>query len=760
MLPFCIFELCLYSRWTRGTGLMNDNNLVAEEIERDGKVRTFSVAEMAYNILGLLHPKIIELAECAPVYADLNGGMNRIADLHKVTRVIRDDLQAKASLARGRYQESLADGKNYVSSSAASKQAPIVRKRSNFDFTSQLHARDYEKLPNKNLKLGELLDLKQVVVVTGFGEVGPWGNARTRWEMEAYGEFSIEGCIQLAWIMGLIKFQPSNKPAETGGWIDASTGEKVHESQVKEKYEEAILKHCGIRLIEPVMFEGYDPLRKFLTQEVVLNEDMKPIEVSQAEADQFKRQHGDLVQVFKADGLEDGRVLVRFLKGATLFIPKALRFDRFVAGQIPTGWNAERYGVPKDIIDQVDPVTLFVLVSTVEALVSSGITDPYEFYQYVHLAEVGNTSGGGVGGQRSNQKIFRSRFLDKPVQSDILQESFINTMPAWVNLLLLSSAGPIKTPVGACATAVESIDIGVETILSGKAQIIIAGGYDDFREEGSFEFASMEATSNAETEVAKGREPNEMSRPMASSRAGFMESQGAGIQILMTAELALQMGCPIYGIIAAVNTATDKEGRSVPAPGQGILTTARRIVTAGVGKPRILDIDYRVGQLRKAKASIDAWMEEELATAAVEAASFVCKKESSAFLAAATKDIQMEAMRRLKSEQRQWGGFDFAAGDPRIAPVEAALSRFGLTVDDIGVASFHGTGTKANDVNESEVLQKQMEHLGRQPGNLLPAVCQKYLTGHPKAAAAAWMLNGYSNTTLLKYFVELIFAAV
>jgi len=58
------------------------------------------------------------------------------------------------------------------------------------------------------------------------------------------------------------------------------------------------------------------------------------------------------------------------------------------------------------------------------------------------------------------------------------------------------------------------------------------------------------------------------------------------------------------------------------------------------------------------------------------------------------------------------------------------------------VASFHGTSTKANDKNESQVLDRQFTHLGRQPGNACPAVFQKYLTGHPKGAAAAWMLNG------------------
>ena len=40
-----------------------------------------------------------------------------------------------------------------------------------------------------------MIDLSKVVVVTGFGEVGPWGNARTRWEMEREGAFSLEGML-------------------------------------------------------------------------------------------------------------------------------------------------------------------------------------------------------------------------------------------------------------------------------------------------------------------------------------------------------------------------------------------------------------------------------------------------------------------------------------------------------------------------------------------------------------------------------------
>jgi fatty acid synthase subunit alpha len=77
-----------------------------------------------------------------------------------------------------------------------------------------------------------------------------------------------------------------------------------------------------------------------------------------------------------------------------------------------------------------------------------------------------------------------------------------------------------------------------------------------------------------------------------------------------------------------------------------------------------------------------------------------------------------------------------------ISPLRAALAKWGLTIDDLDFASLHATSTKANDLNEPDVICKQMAHLGRTAGRPLWAICQKSVTGHPKAPAAAWMLNG------------------
>jgi len=43
------------------------------------------------------------------------------------------------------------------------------------------------------------------VVVTDFAEVWPWGNPCTRWKLETYGKIWLQGCVEMAWVMGPIK---------------------------------------------------------------------------------------------------------------------------------------------------------------------------------------------------------------------------------------------------------------------------------------------------------------------------------------------------------------------------------------------------------------------------------------------------------------------------------------------------------------------------------------------------------------------------
>jgi fatty acid synthase subunit alpha len=287
----------------------------------------------------------------------------------------------------------------------------------------------------------------------------------------------------------------------------------------------------------------------------------------------------------------------------------------------------------------------------------------------------------------------------------------------------------------------QSVEIACDTILTGKAKIMLAGGFDDFSEEGSFEFANMKATSNAETEFAMGREPNEFSRPMTSTRAGFMEAMGCGVHVIMSAKTALDLGCAIQGIVAYTSTHMDKAGRSVPAPGQGVLSDAREI-TPKDPLP-ILDVKYRTRQLAYRRKQISQWLENEhdLLREELEARQ---ASENADWFKSRLDFINDEAKRQEKDALATFGMLE--GSHPNIAPLRRALAVWGLNADSVGVISCHGTSTKANDKNESHVYNQQFDQLGRSVGNAVPVITQKSLTGHPKGGAAAWMFNGMLQT--------------
>ncbi|KAJ2160192.1 fatty acid synthase alpha subunit Lsd1 [Coemansia sp. RSA 552] len=715
--------------WTRGTGLMAPNNPIAEGIEKLG-ARTFSTQEMAFNILGLMHPHIVDLSQDGPVWADLNGGLQRICDVSGAVGQARMAVQLAASK-----RAAIVSGYGTDIATAVGHNMALLHKDFAIDplFNHQQHYPElpsYEELTPLHHLQG-MANLDKTVVITGYGEIGPYGHAETRWEMEAYGEFSLEGCVELAWVMGLIRHDPSKV-----GWIDAASGAPVEDKDIKARYEKQILEHTGIRLLETELLqEKQDPAVIPLMRELQIEHNMEPFETTAEEAAGFRLRNGDKVDAWENP---DGSWSVRFLKGATLMVPKALRFDRLAGGQLPTGWDPARYGIPADVIDQVDTVTCYALIATMEALVRSGITDPYELYEYFYVAQVGTSLGSGAGGVHSIRDLYRRRLCDQPVQSDILQETFVNTTPAWINMLLLSAAGPIKPPTGGCGTSVLSVDVAADTIRCGKAKVMLAGGFEGFVDQGSYEFAQMGATASSTREMASGRTPAEMSRPCTTTRSGFVEAQGAGTVVLMSAQAALEYGAPIYAILAHSSTATDRQAHSLPAPGGGIMTSASEVPSA-VPSP-LLDISYRRRQLRRAIVDADQWAATELARATCDADEMP-EETREAFLTAHRQMIARKRKARRDDALDTWGT-GFWMNDPGISPLRGSLAAWGLTADDIGLASFHGTGTYANDKNESDVLNAQLKHMGRTPGNAVPAVCQKWLTGHPKGPAAAWMLNG------------------
>lgn len=673
--------------WTRSTGLMAANDIVAESVEKQG-VLTFSAPEMAFNMAMLLTPEFRDLCEDGPVHADFGGRLGTQGDnFSDLLASSRQEISLASNILKAvRLQDDLEQAA--TTSESQPTNSPLKRKamlRVGFPHLPK-PAKERESL------VTSLKNPADTVVVVGFSELGPWGNARTRWEMEHQGRLSTEGYVEMAWLMNLISH--SEGALRDGsyyvGWVDTETRKPVADADVEQKYGRHINNHAGVRFTTLDGNSKYEPPQKDVLQEIVVEEDLPAFETSLATAEALRSKHGNKISVERLPGPEN-ICRVRIRRGATIVVPKTVAAPwAAVAGRLPDGWSATRYGIPDDIAKQVDPVTLYAICCVAEAFYSAGIADPLEVFQHMHLSEFGNFIGSSMGGVLKTRHLYRDTYLDQEIQADTLQDTYLNTTAAWVNMLLIGATGPIKTPVGACATGVESIDSGFDSIMAGKIKMCIVGGYDDIQEEESFGFSKMKATVNVASELAHGRVPSEMSRPTAESRAGFVESHGCGVQILCRGDVALEMGLPIYGIIAGSTMAADKIGRSVPAPGRGILTFAKEKANEDMMSTNI---------------SVDGSLDTE--------------SDYYAPLMPATGLLQSSP-----------------------APLRTALAAWGLTIDDLDVASLHGTSTQANDLNEADVICRQMSHLGRTSGRPMWAICQKSITGHPKAPAAAWMLNG------------------
>lgn len=171
----------------------------------------------------------------------------------------------------------------------------------------------------------------------------------------------------------------------------------------------------------------------------------------------------------------------------------------------------------------------------------------------------------------------------------------------------------------------------------------------------------------------------------------------------MSAKTAIEMGATIYGsessssspflagadrpppsVVAYTATATDKAGRSIPAPGLGVMGTAREV--SAKYPTQILDISYRRRQLDFRRRQISQWLsnETDLLKSEMEMRS-TTEQIPADYVSERLASIEREAKRQ---ENEAVGTFGMLSGsDPSVAPLRRALAVWGLTIDDVGVAS-------------------------------------------------------------------------
>lgn len=520
--------------WVRGTGLMGGNDPLVDAVEAAG-VTTYSTEEMADNLVAQISPEVREQTKTEPLTVDFTGGLGENdINLAELARQAQEDAEAQEA----------ADADAPVSVKAL----PTPYRRiawTNADFRDKVST-----------------SLDDMIVIVGAGELGPYGSSRTRFDAELTGDLSAAGVIELAWSMDLIK-------NEDGVWYTADD-EEIDEADIFERFHDEVMARVGVRQYNDD-FDMVDNLAPELTT-VYLDTEMSFNVSDKAQAKSFADSDPELTHV--AFDEESGEWIVTRKAGSAVRVPRRMAMSRFVGGQIPEGFNPAAYGIPADMVDNLDRVAAWNLVCTVDAFLSSGFT-PAELLGAVHPARVSSTQGTGMGGMESMRSLYVDRLLNEPRQNDILQEALPNVVAAHVMQSYVGGYGQMIHPVAACATAAVSVEEGVDKIKLRKADFVVAGGIDDLSVEGITGFGDMAATADSGEMRAKGIEDRYFSRANDRRRGGFVESAGGGTILLARGTLAADMGLPVLGVVGFAESFADGAHTSIPAPGLGALGAAR-----------------------------------------------------------------------------------------------------------------------------------------------------------------------------------------
>ncbi|KIO50788.1 beta-ketoacyl-[acyl-carrier-protein] synthase family protein [Flavobacterium hibernum] len=170
----------------------------------------------------------------------------------------------------------------------------------------------------------------------------------------------------------------------------------------------------------------------------------------------------------------------------------------------------------------------------------------------------------------------------------------------------LGLGNQVTTNSSACATGTEAILMAYDRIQAGQAKRILAGSTGD---SGPYIWAGFDALRVCSSKYNDN--PEQGSRPMSASAAGFVPGSGAGALVIEDLESALERGATIYAEILGgnVNSGGQRGNGSMTAPNstavQKCITTA--LNNAGISAYEIDAINGHLTATTKDSLEIENW---------------------------------------------------------------------------------------------------------------------------------------------------------
>ena len=228
--------------------------------------------------------------------------------------------------------------------------------------------------------------------------------------------------------------------------------------------------------------------------------------------------------------------------------------------ELPVTFGSTLAVPPSEVLQKVelrrqDPCAQYALIASREAWADAGSPD-------IAPERLAVAVGSGIGGITTLVTAWETLRTKGPRRVFPLSVPMllVNSPTGAVAIEFKAMAGG-HTPVSACASGAEAIGSAINTLRSGRADVVIAGGTEAAIHPLPIGgFAAMQALST------RNDDPEHASRPYDTGRDGFVIGEGAAILVLETYDHAVARGAKIYAELLSVGMSNDAFHAAAPEP--------------------------------------------------------------------------------------------------------------------------------------------------------------------------------------------------
>jgi acetoacetyl-[acyl-carrier protein] synthase len=407
--------------------------------------------------------------------------------------------------------------------------------------------------------------LSHLPVIVGMGGVNPAGRTSGHQAFRRTVLEALPDGDQAQTLLGLAAMMRLASGREDGDWLDAD-GRVLDAAAIVEQTRQRVLDHTLIRRIEDPRFNdaGLPANRKaslaldtpltFRIRRRQLPDDLPPTW-------QVREIDRHLLEVTVPAGQMD------------VMLPETRQAQVRTAGQLPSGFEPSRF---YRSVHHPRGLSMAIFAAS-DCLGDSGLEwddlrdrlDPDEVAVYAGNS-IGQLDDPGWGG------LLKSFVSGNRATSKQMPLGYGQMAADFLNAYVLGSVGGTGTALGACASFLYNLRLGVEDIRAGHRRVVMVGTADAPVTPEIIEgFRAMGALADDDSlkaldalELLTDGDYQRACRPFARN-CGFTIAESSQFLMLMDDSLALEVGAEILGSVPGVFVNADGWKRSISAPGIG-----------------------------------------------------------------------------------------------------------------------------------------------------------------------------------------------